>query len=149
MHKNGINIFKFKFMQFIKFGFVGAVNTLTSLAIYYLLVLIDIDYILSTIIGYVISSIVGYILNKLWVFKSKGDKVYRSIIKFYVIYGFSLLLNVGCMYLWINILSLTKYIAPVLTLCITIPFNFIFSKMWVFKSNTINPRGDMSNGDNA
>lgn len=121
-----------KVAQFIKFGLVGASNTLISLIIYYLLVMLQANYLLATIMGYVISSLSGYVLNKLWVFKDKTDTK-RSIFRYYVVYISALLLNIMSMYLWVDILGISKQIAPILTLCITIPYNFIFSKLWTFR----------------
>ncbi len=123
-----------KILQFIKFSFVGVSNTLISFAIYYLLVYININYIIANILGYIISSIWGYILNKKWVFKVKKDKIIKSIIKYYIVYGSSFLINILCMYFWVEVLNISKIIAPILTMCITVPYNFIFNKIWAFKN---------------
>lgn len=119
--------------QFIKFGLVGGINTLVSLAIYYILVYFRINYMVATVTGYIGSSVIGYILNRTWVFKAQNTKVAKSAVKYYIVYGASLLINMGCMYLWINMLNLSQYLAPILTMCITVPFNYIFSKIWVYK----------------
>ena len=62
MDKNGM---VGKVAQFVRFGLVGLSNTLISLLIYYLLIGLQVNYLLATIAGYVISSLSGYILNKL------------------------------------------------------------------------------------
>lgn len=38
------------------------------------------------------------------------------------------------MYLWVDVLHISKYLAPILTLFVTVPYNYLFSKFWVFKS---------------
>lgn len=124
------------FIQFIKFGFVGCLNTIFSLAIYYVMVYFKINYMAATVVSYLVSSVIGYALNRIWVFKAKNTKVSSSALKYYIVYGSSLLINIGCMYLWVNILGLSKYIAPILTLCITVPFNYIFSRLWAFKDSS-------------
>lgn len=121
--------------QFIKFGIVGGINTVVSLAIYYLMVYFGVDYIIATVTGYIGSSVIGYMLNRIWVFKAQNTKVMNSALKYFIVYGTSLLINMGCMYLWIDVLHLSQYIAPILTLCITVPFNYVFSKLWAFKEN--------------
>ena len=122
-----------KFIQFVKFSFVGAINTITSLCIYYVMIYFNINYMISTVVSYLGSSIIGYILNRFWVFQVKKTKLFYSMVKYYVVYGTSLLINMGCMYLYIQILGLSEMISPILTLCVTIPFNFVFSKLWTFR----------------
>ena len=120
--------------EVIKFGFVGVVNTVLSLLIYYVFIWINKDwYILGTVAGYIISSIVGYFLNKIFVFQKKELKHAPTIVKYYIVYLSALLLNVLLMELWVGVLHLSEVIAPILTLCFTVPYNFLFSKFWVFK----------------
>ena len=123
-----------KILQFIKFGFVGASNTLISFAIYYALVYININYIIANILGYIISSVWGYLLNKRWVFKESKEKTTNSVIKYYIVYGSSFFINILCMYIWVDVLNISKIIAPILTMVITVPYNFIFNKVWAFKN---------------
>jgi len=130
MDKNGM---VGKVAQFVRFGLVGLSNTLISLLIYYLLIGLQVNYLLATIAGYVISSLSGYILNKLWVFRDK-KKVKTSMFRYYAVYISSLLLNTVLMYLWVDIFGISEQIAPILTLCVTVPYNFVFSKLWTFKS---------------
>lgn len=122
-----------KYMQILKFFIVGGVNTISSLVIYYILLLCNIEYNFATICGYIGSSIIGYILNKLWVFESKKFPLRKSLVRYYIVYGTALMINLFCMYLWIEILSISDKIAPILTLFITVPYNYILSKVWVFE----------------
>ena len=119
------------FKQFFKFGIVGVINTLSAWLFYYPLIYIHVNYIVATTIAFILSSIIGYMLNNKWVFK-KNVHDYRSVIKYYLVYGSSYLINIGTMYLWVDVLKISEYIAPILTLLITVPYNFIFSKLWVF-----------------
>lgn len=117
-------------LKFIKFGIVGFINTMTSTCIYWLLITIKLNYILSTTMAYFIASMIGYTLNKNKVFKTKSN---NSIFKYYIVYISSYFLNIGCMYIFVDILKISTYIAPLLTLFITVPYNFILSNFWVFK----------------
>ena len=119
--------------QIIKFSIVGIINTVVSLFIYYLLLGLSVHYNMATVCGYIGSSIIGYILNKVWVFQAKKISSKRSLFRYYVVYGTALLLNLFFMHVWIQIFGIDKRIAPILTLCITIPYNFILSKFWVFQ----------------
>ncbi|MBQ6461088.1 GtrA family protein [Candidatus Saccharibacteria bacterium] len=122
---------------FIKFGIVGVINTVLSLVIYYICIVINNDwYLFGTVLGYVISSIVGYFLNKLMVFKRPDMKHSRSLPRYYVVYASALILNILLMELWIKGLHLSSWIAPILTLCFTVPYNFVLSRIWVFSDNS-------------
>ena len=122
---------------FMKFGVVGVVNTVLSLIIYYICIAINNDwYLVGTILGYIISSIVGYFLNKLMVFKRPDIKHSKSLPRYYVVYASALLLNVLLIELWINGLHISSWIAPILTLCFTVPYNFILSRLWVFSDDS-------------
>ena len=37
-----------------------------------------------------------------------------------------------CMYLWVDILNISNTIAPIITLIITVPYNYLLSKFWTF-----------------
>lgn len=121
-------------IQFIKFGVVGCSNTVLFILIYWLLVYLSINYLIANIISYVLSSIWGYVLNKIWVFKVKNGKIVSSILKYYIVYGTSFIINLIGMYLMVDILKVNKFIAPILIMCITIPYNFIFNKLWAFRN---------------
>lgn len=119
-------------IQFIKFGMVGVFNTLSSTVYYWILLYFHFNYLLATTIAYIIASLIGYLLNNHWVFQSK--KVTKtSLFKYYVVYGTSYFLNIFSMFIWVDVLSISKVIAPIFTLFVTVPFNYIFNKIWVFK----------------
>jgi putative flippase GtrA len=123
-----------KILQFIKFGFVGASNNLIYFAIYYVLIVFNVNYIIANMLGYTISSVWGYLLNRKWVFKESTEKVTKSVVKYYIVYGSSFLINITCMYFFVGVLNFSKITAPILTMVITVPFNFIFNKVWIFKN---------------
>ena len=125
-----------KYESFFKFACVGLSNTFISLLIYYLLKSVGINYIIATATGYIVSSFSGYLLNKNWVFKNKEEKR-KSIFKYYILYGSSLLLNILLMAIQVSLLHISDNIAPLITLCFTTLYNYYFSKKVVFKSNII------------
>lgn len=120
--------------QFIKFGIVGLCNNIIFLIIYYLLIFIKLDYLISNICGYLLSSIFGYIVNRIWVFNAINSRTKKSLPRYYIVYATAFLINIGCMYLLVDIFNISDKIAPYFVLCITIPYNFILSKLWVYKS---------------
>lgn len=126
-----------KFLQFMKFGIVGLSNTIITLGIYYLFIYLELNYMIANIIGYFLGSINGYIWSKGWVFKEAKATVKSSAFKYYMVYGSSLLISISAMYLFVKVLGISDKIAPLLTLCITVPYNFIFQKIWAFRKKTM------------
>jgi len=59
-----------------------------------------------------------------------------SIIKTYMSYAFTglILQNILLLFVFISILHISKYLAPLFGLLITIPLNFILNKQWAFRS---------------
>ena len=130
-------IMKQSINQAMKFSLIGLINTLNSWLIYYILIFLNINYLISTTIAYLISSIIGYSLNKNWSFKNNNENHTKVIKKYYITYISSYCLNICIMYLLVNIFKCSNLIAPLLVLLITVPYNFILSKYWVFKKKQI------------
>lgn len=57
----------------------------------------------------------------------------EPLLKTYISYSFTgLFLSSALNWLWIDVAGLSKMIAPLINLCITVPLNFVLNKFWVF-----------------
>lgn len=119
--------------QFLKFGLVGLSNTLISYVTYAALVYISIHYQVANIVAFIISSLSGFLLNRSWVFQAKQSSFYKQIVKYYIVYGSSLLLSMGLSYVWVEVMHINVYLAPLLNLFITVPYNYLLNKVWAFR----------------
>jgi len=119
-------------IQFIKFGIIGFSNTIIGLGIYYFLLWLGVNYLICNIIGWLISVLNAFYWNNRYVFKNKNCWI-RSIFKTYLSYGFSFLVGIFLLVIFVEFLSITKTIAPILTLFVTVPLNFLLNKFWAFK----------------
>lgn len=128
------NKIKALFLQFLKFGIVGISNTVISLATYYLLVFLGVHYLLANAAGFALSVINSYFWNSRYVFKDKTEnsKV-RAFSKVFLSYLVSFCLSSLLIYLFVQVLSISEYLAPILRLIVTIPLNFFMNKLWAFK----------------
>lgn len=76
--------------RFIKFCLVGVSNTIISLGVYYIFILISRDlYIIGNAVGFVVSVFNSYILNSKFVFKKTTERK-KTLIKTYIAYGTNL-----------------------------------------------------------
>ena len=132
-------------VQFVKFGIVGLSNTILSylLNVGVLLLLqpygLSWDYIAGNVVAFILSVLWSFYWNNKYVFSvEEGQKrnLWGALLKTYVSYGFTgIVLNNVLSYLWINALSISKFVAPLLNLIISIPLNFIINKLWAFKTS--------------
>lgn len=139
-------------LQFVRFGLVGVWNTVFNYVIFVgslftfrhfgVLDFYNLNMHVSTLISFVISVFVSFLLNSRFVFATgEGEErsFWRALFKCYLSYGFTgLILNPLLNTLWVHILPLdlstAQLAAPLLSLFIAIPINFIMNKMWAFKA---------------
>lgn len=120
------------FIQFFKFGIVGFSNTLISLATYYLLVYLGVHYIIANTAGFLLSVCNAFYWNSKYVFKDSEEVKWKAFIKVFMSYGGSFLLSTLIIFILVDLLSISQWIAPILRLIVTVPLNFVVNKLWAF-----------------
>lgn len=106
-------------IQFLKFCIVGLSNTLICEGIYVVLLFLGVHYLAANMIGNLISILNAYYWSNKYVFKaSEGEERvwWKTLIKTYATYGFSMVLSAGLLVFWLEIVGLSGYMAPVLGL---------------------------------
>lgn len=124
-------------LQFIKFGLVGVSNTLVSWICYYVILWMDDRlYLLGSAVGTVVSIANAFFWNDRYVFKGT-DNDWKSRLKrlgkTYVSYGGTSLLGMLLLWIEVRLLGVSKVLAPIVNLLITIPLNFLINKFWTFR----------------
>jgi len=88
---------------------------------------------------------IAFILSVLWSFywnnkmvfvKEEGQQrnLWKALIKTYISYSFTgLFLNSALLVLWVDVLHISEFVAPIVNLLISVPLNFIINKFWAFK----------------
>lgn len=129
--------FKELLTQFIKFGIVGAINTVLSYIItntcFYAL---NWHAQVSNMIAFVITVFISFMLNRKFVFKQENEKqnFWKSLLKVYASYSITgLFLTAILLYIEEQLLGIPHYIATLMNLVVTIPINFLLNKFWAFK----------------
>lgn len=132
------------FVQFVKFCIVGLSNTAVAyfLNIAILIMLKDAqwrwDYIFANVSSFTISIFWSFFWNNKYVFKEKPDEQrnkWKALGKTFLSYGFTgYILSSILLFVLVDVFEISKYIAPLLTLIITVPVNFLLNKLWAFRS---------------
>lgn len=146
--------------KFLKFGIIGVLNTLVDFVVFYVmdrwvvgegptLVLLGTTVAtglyISNAIAYVVANIHSFIWNKFWTFQ-KRDRVTRGEAARYLTTSAGyLLISSLSLAIFTRVLSapflvgvvpdhLVNVLAKLPTACITIFYNYLMNKFWVFRS---------------
>lgn len=113
---------------FFRFLLSGGFNTAATYVLY-LLLLYVFQYQVSYTITYVLGIVLAYYLNRFFVFRAKGGL--KTIALFPLVYLVQYLVGLGVLSLWVEILGLGEWLAPVAACVVTIPLTFLLSR-WIF-----------------
>lgn len=140
------------FMQFVKFALVGVTNTLMSTFINWgTLLLLDqlggfegIDKYIGNTVAFILSVLWSYMLNSKFVFKESEDGEkrvwWKTLLKTYAAYAFTGLgLSNIISWLCVDVWGISKYIAPLINLVISVPINYVMNKFWAYRQKDKDP----------
>ncbi len=132
------------FVQFVKFGLVGVSNTLLSYVINVGVLLalapakVSWDYFAGNIISFVLSVLWSFYWNNKYVFTKGEDEkrnLWKALLRTYASYSVTgIVLNNILSWIWIEIFGISKFVAPIINLLISVPLNFVLNKFWAFKT---------------
>lgn len=125
------------FRELFLYLIFGGLTTIINIFVYFLLArILTINYQVSTVISWIISVLFAYSTNKLFVFESKNEsrkEDVREILSFFLFRILSLGIDMGSMFLMVQILSLDDLVAKVIANVIVVIVNYLFSKLFIFK----------------
>ena len=132
--------------QFIRFGLVGAVNTMVDMLVYWLTLLVlgdkvllkEHNYLIAQLLGFIAGTLNAYFMNGKFVFADadgRRKKDLRRLVRSFVGYGFTFALSELLLWVWIDNLGVAKIPAKLINLCVTVPLNFIINRFWTFRDN--------------
>ena len=119
-------------VQFIKFGIVGVSNTIIALVVYYLILWLGVPYLIANTISWIVSVFNAFYWNNRYVFINNTPWS-KALVKTYISYGASFVVGSILLIIFVEVCNISDMIAPLLTLLLTIPMNFIMNKYWTFK----------------
>lgn len=122
MKKNNI-------IQFIKYCFVGGLATVFDWGTYSLLLYWNIEYFLATAGGFIVGIIINYIISKKTVFTTESKVGKYDLLLYFVIGLIGLCFSIALMYGFVDILSVNKIFARMITTAIVLIWNFLARKV--------------------
>lgn len=133
------SLFK-KYEEIITYLIVGVLTTVVSLATYFICVhtFLDannsIELQVANIISWLFAVIFAYVTNRIFVFKSKSKNYLKEIISFLGSRVLTLLMDMGIMFVFVTLLHGSDTIGKLISQVVITIANYIFSKLFVFKS---------------
>lgn len=119
--------------QFFKFGLVGILNTLITLAVIFLLMHFSpASYVIANAAGYILGFINSFILNKTWTFKSKGP-VGKESIGFIIVFAVTYGIQLGVLVYLKENLKVDAHWAQVIAMVFYTGINFLGNKLFTFR----------------
>jgi len=119
--------------QFIKFLFVGLLNTSIAYCVFHIFFnFFNFHYNSSATIGYFIGILNSYIWNKYWTFKSKKT-IKAELTKFIIVYLFSYTLNIVTLTVFVEIINIIPEIGEIVGIGFATVISFFGMKYYSFK----------------
>lgn len=132
-----------KYNEVICYLFFGVLTTIVNLVTKYILLFTILDASnafelqISIIISWIIACLFAYITNRIWVFKSKSNKILKEIISFFTARIITLGMEMLIMFIFVTILKLNSdlwvVIWSVVSQIVVVIANYVFSKLIIFK----------------
>ena len=135
------NLFSVKSVrQFVSYFGVGGTAALVEWGVFSLLeYLLDVPYLLATILAFLVSTTVNWILGRTFTFKDSAyqEKKAKEAFLVFLVSAIGLVFNLVLMYLFVDIIgmntNLQKTAAKILATGIVFIWNFLSRKYWIYR----------------
>ncbi len=133
-----------KFFDFIKknkkiilYVFAGVLTTIVDFVSYCIFArVVGIGVVPSTIIAWALSVLFAFFVNKLFVFESKSFEFgffVKELFSFVLARTLTGLLDVGIMYLFVDVLEFNDMVMKILSTIVVMILNYVISELIVFR----------------
>lgn len=123
------------FRQLVGFCLVGMLNNVIAFGVYILCLQLGMYYIVANVCGFLISVLNSYYWNNKYVFRAGNTSHWcKKLLKTYISYaGTGIVLSNVLLALWVELCEVPETFAPLITLVVTVPANFLLNKFWTFR----------------
>ena len=124
--------------KILKFSSVGALGSITNIAIFSSLIFLDVNYNIASIIAFIFAVTQNYTLNKRWTFKDHNTKTRKKFVKYFILNLSSFMINLGVLNLFVMNFdegNITKILGQILGIGVAMGFNFVGSYLVIFAKN--------------
>jgi putative flippase GtrA len=130
--------------EIISYVFFGLLTTVVSMVSFYLFnellgkdrFLGDKNYLIANALSWIAAVLFAFVTNKRFVFNSRSWKaavVWKEFAGFLSARLFSLLVDMGLMYLFVSAMGMREMIAKFIVQIVIVIINYVFSKLFIFR----------------
>lgn len=123
--------------QILNYGFFGLMTTVVNYAVFYLFLdVFSAAYQVANAVALIVSVAFAFAVNKQFVFASKSwskEVLKKELPAFLSARAVSGLIDLGSMWLLVDVLAVTPKLAKILVNVLIITLNYVFSKIYVFR----------------
>ena len=113
---------------------VGGIATVSEWAFFWLCqTALSLHYAASTVIAYLLSTLVNWGAGRLLVFKTAAGPLWQELLKIYLAAAAGLALNLGIMFVCVDLLHMNEMLSKILATGIVFLFNFLIRKLCIYK----------------
>lgn len=128
-----------KYKEVLLYLIFGGLTTLVNIVVYALCTkLFYINWEISNIVAWILSVLFAYVTNRKYVFESKSNNIVKEMTSFFGFRLLSFVLDMGFMYLFVDMIRMNDMFAKIIVQVIVIVLNYVFSKLFIFKKGENN-----------
>lgn len=116
----------------IRFLFVGGINTTVGYGTYALCIFCGLHYVCAQLISTIIGVANSYFWNKYFTFRKRSRSM-SEVVRFISVYAVSYAVNLGLLYVLVDGLKMSEYLAGVLGLTVTTLVSYFGHNKFSFK----------------
>lgn len=126
-----------KYEEMIAYVFFGGLTTLVNIVVFFIVNdVLHIHYLAANAAAWLMSVLFAYVTNRKWVFKSKcrgAAAILREMLLFIGARVMSGLGDMLIMFVCVELIQMPSLVAKIFCNVFVVIFNYIFSKMIIFK----------------
>ena len=128
-----------RFREMVSYLIFGVLTTVVNIVCFWVLDKgMGVDYKMATVLAWTLAVVFAFFTNKKYVFQSKSSS-FRSVLREFGSFIFfrllSLLLDLACMILLVELLAVDSLLAKVIANVFVVIFNYFASKFVVFRAS--------------
>jgi len=119
--------------QFVKYGLVGASNTLLTFITYTVLEkLVGVNYLIALPLGYAVGSLNSYVLNRHWTFQAADIAHTTAGTRFAIVQVVAIVANELLLYVLVHHAGIEKIAAQAILTVPVLAVTFFANRWWTF-----------------
>lgn len=115
----------------VKYSIVGVANVAIDLALYAVMIQLGVYYVVAKALSELAAIANGYVFNRTWTFRA-GPHARAKLVRYAIVQGSGMVLNVGLVALFVEVVGVGKLIAAVIALPLAAAYCFALNRVWTF-----------------